>query len=433
MRFPPFIERDFPFPRFHRVRLRRAASAIESLADELTEPVDRALADSGVRTGHRVAVGVGSRGIDRLPELVALVCGRIREIGAEPFVVPAMGSHGGATPEGQASVLEHLGVTEDSAGAPAVSSLEVRQVGTVRDDVPVWFSADALDADHSICINRIKPHTKFKAELESGLFKMLCVGMGKHEGALAFHDHALLHGFAPLLREMGAALLSETNFRFGLAVVENEQDRICHAEPVMADRMAEREAELLEMAKERFPGLPVKEADLLVIGRIGKEISGSGMDPNVTGRAFDLKESDFSKVFHATRVVLLRLSQKTAGNAIGLGNADIVTERMFQEMDYEATLINALTSRSLHKAFIPIRMPTEEKAIQAGFTTLGPISPEKVRAILIRDTMHLDEIWVSEALAEEISKVEGASVEAPIAPRFDADGNLVEPSLFSGS
>jgi hypothetical protein len=228
-------------------------------------------------------------------------------------------------------------------------------------------------------------------------------------------------------------LLSETNFRFGLAIVENEQDRICHAEPVMADRMAERESELLEMAKAKFPRLPVREADLLVIGRIGKEISGSGMDPNVTGRAFDLKESDFSEVFHATRVVLLRLSQKTAGNAIGLGNADIITERIFQEMDYEATLINALTSRSLHKAFIPIRMPTEEKAIQAGFTTIGPVPPEKVRAILIRDTMHLDEIWVSEAMGEEISNVDGASVEAPMALRFDEDGNLLEPSLISGA
>jgi hypothetical protein len=369
--------------------------------------------------------------MDRLPELVALVCARIREVGGEPFLVPAMGSHGGATPEGQASVLEHLGVTEDSAGASVVSSLEVRQVGTVRENVPVFFSADALDADHSICINRIKPHTKFKAEVESGLFKMLCVGMGKHEGAMAFHDHALLRGFAPLLRDMGAALLSETNFRFGLAVVENEQDRICHAEPVMADRMAEREPELLEMAKERFPGLPVKEADLLVIGRIGKEISGSGMDPNVTGRAFDLKESDFSGMFHAIRVVLLRLSEKTAGNAIGLGNADIVTERIFREMDYEATLINALTSRSLHKAFIPIRMPTEEKVIQAGFTTIGPIPPEKVRAILIRDTMHLDEIWVSEALGEEMGESENASVEPPEVLRFDGDGNLVAPVLFS--
>lgn len=432
MRYPSFIERDFPFPKFHRVRVRRAPSAIESLESELTEPLDRALSESGLRKGHRVAVGVGSRGIDRLSELVALVCARIREIGAEPFIVPAMGSHGGATPEGQGKVLEHLGVTEESAGAPVVSSLKVRQVGSVRESVPVWFSADALDADHSICVNRIKPHTKFKAEVESGLFKMLCVGMGKHEGAMAFHDHALLRGFAPLLRDMGATLLSETNFRFGLAVVENEQDRICHAEPVMADRMAEREPELLEMAKERFPGLPVKDADLLVIGRIGKEISGSGMDPNVTGRAFDLKESDFSGVFHATRVVLLRLSEKTAGNAIGLGNADIITERIFQEMDYEATLINALTSRSLHKAFIPIRMPTEEKAIQAGFTTIGPILPEKVRAILIRDTMHLDEIWVSEALGENLRDLEAISVQEADDLEFDDEGGLLRPNLFFG-
>lgn len=430
MRYPSFIERDFSFPRFHRVRVRRSETAIESLESELAEPLDRALAESGVENGHRVAVGVGSRGIDRLPQLVALLCARIRETGAEPFLVPTMGSHGGATPEGQRKVLARLGATEATTSAPVISSLSVRRVGTVRDDVPVFFSRDALDADHSVFVNRIKPHTKFKAEVESGLLKMLCVGMGKHEGALAFHDHALLHGFAPLLREMGGVLLERTNFRFGLAVVENGVDRIVHAEPVTADRLAEREPALLEMAKAQFPRLPVSDADVLVVGRIGKEISGSGMDPNVTGRAFDLQESDFSGDFHATRVAVLRLSEKTDGNAIGLGNADIVTERIFREMDYEATLMNALTSRSLHKAFVPVRMPTEAKAIQAAFATIGPIPPEKVRAILIRDTARLDEIWASEALAETLREKEGVEVLEIVNLTFDEAGDLVRPALF---
>lgn len=429
MRYPSFIERNFDFPRFYRVTVHRSEKSLDSPEKTLTEPLDRAIATSGIRRGHRVAVGVGSRGIDRLPELVALLCARLRGVGADPFIVPAMGSHGGATAAGQIKVLEHLGITEETAGAPVASSLAVRRVGTVRTDVPVFYSADALAADHSVFINRIKPHTKFKAEVESGLFKMLCVGMGQHEGALAFHDHALLHGFAPLLREMAGMLLARTNVRFGLAVVENGRDRLFHVEPVTADRMANREPELLEMAKAQFPRLPVSEADLLVIGRIGKEISGAGMDPNVTGRAFDLKESDFSGDFHATRVVLLRLSEK-GGNAIGLGNADIVTERIFQEMNYEATLMNALTSRSLHKAFIPIRMPTEAKAIQAGFTTLGPIPPASVRAILIRDTMHLDDIWVSEALRGGLLPLEDVTVREPVDVQFDDGGVLVQPDLF---
>lgn len=430
MRYPPFIERDFPFPRFFRVRVRRSETALESPETELAEPLDRALAASGVRRGDRVAVGVGSRGMDRLPELVALLCARIRNIGAEPFLVPAMGSHGGATPEGQRKVLETLGVTEESAGAPVVSSLAVRRVGTVFDDVPVFFSADALDADHAVCVNRVKPHTKFKAEVESGLLKMLCVGMGKHEGALAFHQHALVRGFAPVLREMGRVLLGGVNFRFGLAAVENGMDRLMHAEPVLAAEIPWREPELLAMAKAHFPRLPFSEADLLVVGRIGKEISGAGMDPNVTGRAFDLMESDFSGDFRATRVAILRLSEKTAGNAIGLGNADIVTERVFREMDYEATLMNALTSRSLHKAFIPIRMPDDLRAIRAGFATLGPIPPEKVRAALIRDTRHLDEIWVSDALAEGVRDREDATVLEPVSLVFDDRGNLARPALF---
>jgi hypothetical protein len=291
-------------------------------------------------------------------------------------------------------------------------------------EVPLYYSKDALAMEHSIVINRIKPHTKFRGPAESGILKMLCIGMGKHSGALAYHNWAMKYGFYPLLREMGTALAEVANFRFGLAVVENAFDRPLAITGVAAERLIEEEAQLNAMANTHIPRLPFKELDVLVVCRIGKEISGAGMDPNVTGRAFDLMESDFSEILKAKRVAVLDLSAKTGGNAIGLGNADIITEKVFQMLDYEATLMNALTSLSLHKAFIPVRMPNDRKAIQACFTTIGPVPAEEVRAVVIRDTLHLSEFWASRALRHEIDAIPEAEIAATAPLVFDASGNL---------
>jgi len=198
---------------------------------------------------------------------------------------------------------------------------------------------------------------------------------------------------------------------------------------VPASSLLERETALMTMAKARFPRLPFQQLDVLVVGRIGKEISGAGMDPNVTGRAFDLGESDFSTQMRATRVAVLDLTAKTAGNAIGLGNADIITERVFEKLDYEATLMNALTSLSLHKAFIPVRLPNDEKAIQACFTTIGPVPLERVRAVIVRDTRDVFEFWASAALAPELEAMEDVSIDPPQPLGFSPDGRLIDPSL----
>jgi len=294
--------------------------------------------------------------------------------------------------------------------------------------VPVFYARDILAADHAVCLNRIKPHTKFKGPLESGLAKMLCVGMGKHDGALAYHRWALQYGFFPLLREMAQAVLTHGNLRFGVAVVENARDETCRIEAVPAAGILEREPALLATAKEQFPRLPFKRLDVLAIQMIGKEISGAGMDPNVTGRAFDLMESDFSNRMQATRVAVLNLSVRSGGNAIGLGNADIITEKVFQAMDYEATLMNALTSLSLHKAFIPVRLPSDRKALQACFTTLGPKPAEAIEAVVIRDTRHVNEFLASAALIDELQRHPAAAIVAgPAALNFDATDDLITP------
>ncbi|MCU0559589.1 MAG: hypothetical protein MUD16_05280 [Desulfobacterales bacterium] len=425
MRYPAFIETDLEFPEFCRVRMRFRAEQIKDLPAAVNREMDSVLPASGIRAGDRVAVGVGSRGIDQLGVIVRAVCKRIKALGAQPLIVPAMGSHGGATAEGQAAVLQRLGVTAESCGAPVVSSMEVERIGTVLGEVPLYFSRDALAADHCLVINRIKPHTKFIGPAESGILKMLCIGMGKHQGAVAYHTWAMKHGFFPLLEVMGQAIAAAANFRFGLAVVENAYDRVLAVAGVPADRILAEETRLNALAKANMPRLPFTDLDVLVVERIGKEISGSGMDPNVTGRAYDLMESDFSARLKAKRVVILNLSAKTGGNAIGMGNADIITEKVFQALDYEATLMNALTSLSLHKAFIPVRLPNDQKAIQAALTTIGPTPASASRVVVIRDTLHLAEFWASRALRADLAGAAEAEIVATGRLRFDASGNLM--------
>ena len=353
MRYPAYIENDFSFPDFYRVKMTHPGRGLEDPVAVLDRQLQLVLPNAGIKPGDRVALAVGSRGITGIAHLVAGACRRIRQMGALPFIIPAMGSHGGATARGQVRVLEKLDITQERCGAVVVSSMAVEQVGTIMDNVPVFFSRDALAMDHTLCINRIKPHTKFKGPVESGLYKMLCIGLGKHQGALTYHNMALKYGFFPLLKAMGDAMIAQTNFRAGIAVVEDFFDATMAVEVIPAPAIFEREPRLLAMAREQFPRLPFETLDVLVIEQIGKEISGSGMDPNVTGRTFDLMEDDFSQSLKAGRIAILNLSEKTGGNAIGLGNADIITEKVFRTMDYEATLMNALTSMSLRKAFIP--------------------------------------------------------------------------------
>jgi hypothetical protein len=426
LHYPDFIEKPFSFPPFFRVQMPCNDPYIMDVAGAVTREMIAALPESGISSGDRVAVCVGSRGIHRLSVMIRAMCEAIKAAGAFPFILPAMGSHGGATAAGQREVLERLGVTEVSCGAPVLSSMDTVQLGTVFGEVPVHFSADALGMSHAVSLNRIKPHTKFKAPLESGLLKMLCVGMGKHRGALAWHHFALKYGFFELLLVMGEAAIERSNYRFGIGVVENARDKTIAIEAVPAFRTRERETALLVLAKANFPRLPIREADVLIIEQIGKEVSGAGMDPNVTGRGYDFRESDFSGNFRATRLAILNLTQHTAGNAIGLGNADFITEKVFAALDYEKTVMNALTSTSVRKAFIPVRLPTEEKAIQACFTTIGPIAPEAVRAVIIKNTKVLSEFWASSALRPDLETLSNVRLSESAPLQFDALGNLMK-------
>ncbi len=425
MRYPGYIEDDFVFPDFYRIKINHLPQRLKDPVSVLNGALDGILPETGIRRGDHVAIGVGSRGITNISLFVTALCRCIKEMGAKPFIIPAMGSHGGGTAAGQVKVLEKLGITKNICGTPIVASMAADRVGEVMDGVPVYFSRDALQMEHSICINRIKPHTKFKGTVESGLYKMLCVGMGKHKGALAYHNMALKHGFFPLLKAMGDKIIEKTNFRFGIAIVEDFFDNTMDITAVMPGDIFSIEPQLLDLAREHFPRLPFKELDVLVIEQIGKEISGSGMDPNITGRNFDLMEDDFSASLKAGRIAILNLSEKTAGNGIGLGNADIITEKVFNGLDYESTVMNAMTSMSLRKAFIPIRLPSDEKAIQAAFTTLGPLKPDDVRAVIIKDTLHTREFLASHALLPVLTAMNNADILEKTTLIFDNNRNLI--------
>jgi len=425
IRYPAYLQEEFDFPLFYRVRISWPRPRVDDLAAAVRRAVSGRLKAVGIRRGDRVCIGVGSRGIRDIAAVAALVCEEIRQTGGKPFIMPAMGSHGGGTPEGQRATLERLGVTEASCGCPVVSSLQVQRVATLFGEVPVYYAQDALAADHAICINRIKPHTKFKGSVESGLVKMLCIGMGKHEGALSYHTWALKYGFHRLLQEMGRTIAGAVNFRFGLGIVENAYDETMRIEGLAVEGLVDGEAELLKLARENMPRLPVREADALIVYEFGKNISGSGMDPNVTGRAPDLMEDDFSGNFRAARLAALNLTAASAGNALGVGVADIITRKIFDAMDYETTLMNILTSFSLKKAAIPVIMPTDEKAIQAALLTAGPITVDRLRAIIIKNTLELSECWVSGGLLAEVRRNPMAEVVEEVPLRFDSKGNLL--------
>lgn len=426
MECPLFIHENRVIPEFYRVVMNYPHSSITDVELAVNNSIDQMKFEQcGIMPGQSVAIGVGSRNIAHLPMMVKTLCDRVKAAGAVPVIVPAMGSHGGAEATGQIKVLESLGITEKSSGTVIRSSMEVVQIDTALDGVPVFFSRDALAMDHCVVINRIKPHTKFKGDVESGIYKMLCIGMGKHQGAVALHQAALRHGFHNVIKAAGNSIIRHTNIRFALGIVENQHEEPFEIKAMLAKDLFFEEARLLKAAKAHFPQLPFKHLDALIIKNIGKDISGSGMDPNVTGRAYDLMEDDFSVNLSVTRIALLDLSEKSGGNAIGLGNADIITEKLFKKMDYEKTLINAFTSTSLRKAFIPVRLDSEQSAVKAAFFTAGIKNTDQIRAVIIRDTRYIAEFWASSSLLNELTEIPEASIEEKCSLSFSDRGDIV--------
>ena len=374
-----------------------------------------------LQPGTTVVLGVGSRGLASLVEIVATTVAVLKEAGCEPLIIPSMGSHGGATAGGQLATLAELGVTEASVGAPLKSSMEVVRVGTLPGGTPLYFDAAAMEADLVVPINRVKPHTSFSGPLESGLAKMLAIGLGNHAGATAMHAEGI-DSMSRRVREAVPIIQANTPFAFGLATVENAYHDVALLEAVPASQLLQREEALLVQARALMARLLFSELDVLVVERMGKEISGTGMDPNVTGRSASGPAGDIV----IKRIVVLGLTEHTAGNATGLGMADVTTERVVRSLDLRSTWVNTLTSTNLSSARLPIFMPSDRLAIAAALATCGKADPAHARIAWIKNTLSLDTIFVSEPLWDEIARRPlFTRLGEPSAAPFDEEGNLV--------
>jgi hypothetical protein len=396
----------------------RAADAVQDLPFE------------DVPEGGEVAIGVGSRGIANLPEIVRGVVRGIEESGYEPFVFPAMGSHGGATAEGQVDKLSTLGVTEESIGCPIRATMEVVEVGrTPERDVPVYADANAVEAEAIVPVNRIKPHTDFSGEVESGLSKMLVIGMGKQRGAKTAHDWAVDWSLRNMLPEITEILLEELPVAGGVAVLENEHDETDRIEGIPPSGFLKREAELLETAWEHMPKLPFDELDVLVVDRIGKDVSGQGMDTNVTGRRhFTINEPEPESP-EVKRIYVRGFTKKTKGNAMGMGAADFVHENVFEGLEPSKTLINAITASTVRGVRLPPVVGTDRAGLTAALGTIGPVAGSDVRALRVTDTMRLQRCYASAALCEAAREREDLRVvEEPGGIEFDSGGGFAAGS-----
>jgi hypothetical protein len=375
-----------------------------------------------IKRGDTVAVGAGSRGIANIDTIVGATVRYLKDVGARPFVFPAMGSHGGGTAEGQLSVLAHYGITEAAMGCPVRATMDVEQVGEAL-GLPVWLDRFAAGADWIGLVNRVKPHTDFKGTIESGLFKMMTIGLGKWKGAVQYHRANVNHGYETVITNVGREMLAKARIGFGLGIVENGYDETAEIDAFAAADLEAGERRLLKNAREWMARLPFSPIDVLIVEQIGKNISGSGMDTNIIGRPTNPFEP-FPADPKILWIVALDITDESYGNATGLGNADFTTRRLVDKIDMKATLINCITACAPWGARIPATYESDREAIETALDCIGLTPPERARVIRIKNTLMLGELEVSEALAAEVDKRRDLTALGTAALDFDASGRL---------
>jgi hypothetical protein len=381
--------------------------------------------DSRLRAGDRVAVCVGSRGIANIAEIVQVTVAYFRERGFHPFIVPAMGSHGGATAEGQKAVLAHYGITESSAGCPVVSSLDTISFGLTPEGIETWVDSAAAASNAIFLINRVKWHPSFDAPIESGLMKMAAIGLGKVQGATAYHVHATRIGMGAVVRSVGRHIFSSGKVLGGLAVVEDAHHQTGKIAVLPASGIEEGEQNLLELARAWMPRLPFNEIDILIIDEIGKDISGTGMDSKIVNRHPHGAVNPWAWAPRITRIYLRDLSPLSYGNANGLGLADMISERLYQKIDWPATEINALTASNTNAVRLPLRAKNDCIALDRLSKMTGRLNPESVTFVRIHNTLQLEHVLVSENLLQSHALPEGLEkLSVLTAPLFDDSGDL---------
>ncbi len=398
-------------------------TCLQDVAGELIRQLARPEIRDAVRPGMRIAITCGSRGIDNYPLVLRELVSFCKKRGAEPFIIPAMGSHGGAVAEGQKGVCEALGVTEEYCGCPIRATMEVTQIGMTEDgESPVFIDRYAAQADGIIIANRIKNHTAFRGAYESGLMKIMTIGLGKQYGASVCHRTGYKH-MARLIPMFANTILKNAPVLFGVGLIENAYDKTYKLAVLKNREIPVEEPKLLEEAKALLPRLLPGSADVLIVDRIGKNISGSGMDSNITGRVSNPYAGE--PRFYAGKVAVLDLTPETHGNIHGVGYADVINRRVFDKGDLAVTYPNALTSTTLKADKIPVMMKNDRETIQCAIKTSNADDPKRPRIIRIADTLHISEIWVSEYMAESLIAIPNLTVTDEVRDwEFNEQGNL---------
>ncbi len=413
------------FPAIFRLRQTFEAPRVVDIPGEVRAQLEKLRLADKIHPGQSVAITVGSRGVANINVIAKAVVDVIKGLRGEPFIVPAMGSHGGGTAEGQRTVLESYGVTEAFCGCPIRASMDTIVVCQTAEGFDVHFDRHAFGADHVLVCNRIKPHTDFVGDIESGLMKMMLIGLGKHEGAKVYHRAIQDYSFAQIVRSVAGRVLESCRIVAGLAIVENGYDETAAIVGVAPGEFEAREKELLILAKKLLAGLPFKHAHLLIIDEIGKNISGTGMDTNVVGRKFishGAAPDEFPKV---KRILVRGLTEATHGNAAGFGLAEFCTRRALEQTNVEATRINCLTAGHIAAAMMPLDYPTDRSMIEAALPTIGLVEPQDAKIVWIRNTLDLSEVECSAAyLAEARRRSDLEVLSEPRPFPFDAAGNL---------
>ncbi|HZP02768.1 MAG TPA: lactate racemase domain-containing protein [Terriglobia bacterium] len=419
-------EHNLSFAPFYLIE--RSAPSLPALSDleaEVRRVLESLSLPSEKLRGRRIAVTAGSRGVASLREILRTVCSWLRSREAEPFVFPAMGSHGGGTAEGQRKILEEYGVTPKSVGAEIISSMETVSLGRTPEGFGVHMDRSAWESDGVLIVNRIKPHTSFSGKIESGLLKMMAIGMAKAEGAHEGHLWSRKVGFEKAIRAMSQRVLASGKILAGLGVIENELHQVCSVRGAVPEGIVALEEEALILARSLVPRIPITAFELLIVDEMGKNISGTGMDTKVIGRGVKLQPGEAPDI---TLIYARDLTAESDGNALGIGLADLIHERLYRKIDLEKVYVNTRTSMNFMMARLPIHFPSDREALSYALGSIGSPTPEEQRVVWIRSTLHLNRMAVSAPLASQVARLNGWQLgQQTWLPQFGPDGNTVSP------
>ena len=407
-------------PKIALIKQKFKSPAIKDIPGEIRIEMSGLGLTPKIKKGDTVAITSGSRGITNIDLITKTVIEELKNLGLKPFLVPAMGSHGGGTAEGQRDVLQKYGISEETMGVPVKSSMDVVEIGRSEYGIPVYLDKNASEADHVVVLNRIKVHTRFTGTIESGIVKMLLIGLGKREGATMYHRAINQYSFDQIIKSVAPIILSNVKILFGLGILENAYEDIAKIKAMNPDEILEVEPELQAESVELLAKLPFSLPDLLIVDEMGKDLSGTGMDTNIVGKKTQ-------PVSGAARIFVRDLTPKSHGNACGIGLADFTTQRLVDKIDYNATYVNCITGQRPEGAKIPMTFKTDREAIDAALSTSGLIKPENAKIMWIKNTLELEEVVVSESFTKGIENNKNIKLLSPFKEiEFDQSGNLVK-------